>query len=228
MKKVKLVAVIGTLLLFCFGEIKAQNIVTGIYASPASEASTYVELSGNVLNTTWAGKYNTNYNKTDSGSFMSENGEKSAIIENDKTLKITDVSSGRSSILTLQLALPKLNSKKLSPIDLPQGKAFITLDLPFDITGTYKFDGSANVITQLNADGTGKFQYAENSQQAGKLFDIKWGILCNDAGQHLANSLKGVHAYTLMIYTTKWEGISLQYSVATGRVVINRDRFKDK
>jgi len=53
-------------------------------------------------------------------------------------------------------------------------------------------------------------------------------VLCNNAGQYLANSLGGVHAFTLMIYTTKWEGVSLQYSVSSGRIVINRDRFKDK
>ncbi|WP_312788952.1 hypothetical protein [Sphingobacterium sp.] len=183
---------------------------------------------GGALNTTWAGKYPTNYKKNESGSFISENGEKSAAIENEKSLTITDIASGRSSTLTLQLALPKLDEKKLIPIDLPTGKGFITLDLPFEVTGSYKFDGSANVITQLNADGTGKFQYAESSDQAGALYDIRWGALCNDAGQYLANSLGGVHAFTLMIYTTKWEAVSLQYSVTSQRVVINRDRFKDK
>jgi len=209
-------------------EIKAQQIVTGIYASPGSDASTYVELAGEVLHTTWAGKYDTNYKKTSSGGFLSEDGERAAVIENEKSITISNVASGKSTTLTLQLALPKLDEKKLIPIDLPSGKGFITHELPFDVTGSYKFDGSANVITQLNADGTGKFQYAESSDQAGTLFDIRWGVLCNNAGQYLANSLGGVHAFTLMIYTTKWEGVSLQYSVSSGRIVVNRDRFKDK
>lgn len=209
--------------------VSAQKITTGIYASPTSDASTYVELlDDGVLKTVWASKYPTNYNRIDDLNFKSENGDKIITIENNETYKISNVSGGTPTTLTLQLALPKLNTNDLEEITLPQGKAYITREIPINITGSYQFDGSANVITLLNPDGTGKFQYALDSDNAGTLFDVKWGILCNDSGQYLANSLKGIDAYTLMIYTTKWEAIGVQYNKVNGMIVINRDRFKQK
>jgi len=219
MKKIILFA----LLFIAIQNSNAQKITTGIYTAPTSDASIYIELQTSQITAIYAGKYKTIYNGVDDNNFKSEDGNLLISIINPESYKVTNISRGRSDVMTLQLALPKLESKYLEQVDLPQGKAYITRKLPFEVIGNYKFDGDKNILTQLNADGTGIYQYSN-----GTLYNVKWGVLCNNAGQHLGNSLGGIDAYTLMIYTTEWEGISLQYSKATGRVVINRERYKDK
>ncbi len=208
--------------------LHAQTLKSGIYASdPNASVTTYAELKSDILTTMYAGKYETKYTKKTGAAYVSETGTESVTILSNSSYTIN--SNGKSTVMNLLLELPKLDKKELQAIDLPTGgKGYITQKLPFTIAGNYTFDGSANVVTQLNPDGTGKYQYATEAGQAGQLFDIKWGVLCNDSGQHLASYRDGVSAYTLMIYTNKWEAVGLQYAKSIGRIVINRDRFKDK
>ncbi|MCW4469251.1 hypothetical protein OGH69_09760 [Flavobacterium sp. MFBS3-15] len=210
----------------CYG-LQAQTLKPGLYASdPNASITTYAELKNDVLVTVYAGKYETKYIKN-GNSYVSESSADYITIESDSSYKIH--SNGKATVVNLLLDLPKLDKKNLRAIDLPTGgTGYITQKVPFNIAGNYTFDGSANVVTQLNADGTGKFQYATEAGQAGQMFDIQWGILCNDSGQHLASYRDGVSAYTLMIYTNKWEAVGLQFAKSIGRIVINRDRFKDK
>lgn len=225
MKKLKLLSVIFSLSLSI--GTWGQTLKSGLYASdPNASITTYAELKGDILNTMFAGKYETKYIKKQPNTYVSESSTDYITITSDNSYQIN--SNGKATTINLLLELPIIANEYLKTIDLPTGgKGKITQKLPFDITGDYKFDGSANVITQLNADSSGKFQYALSSNQAGQLFDIQWGILCNDAGQHLAYYKDGIAIYTLMIYTTKWEAISLQYAKSMGRVLVNRDRFKD-
>jgi hypothetical protein len=225
MKTIKtLFLLIGMLL---SSAVSAQTLKSGIYASdPNVSVTTYVEQKGDVIHTLYAGKYETKYFKNQTNNFVSESGNEIIVIASDQSYTISY--QGKTTTISLLLELPFLDKKLLTSIDLPTGgKGYITQYVPFNITGSYQFDGSANVATQFNSDGTGKYQYAESSDKAGQLFNIKWGIMCNDAGQHLAYYRDGVASYTLMIYTTKWEAVGLQYAKNIKRIVVNRDRFKD-
>ncbi len=209
-------------------QVIGQTLTPGIYAtSPDASPTTYVEQKGDALKTVYAGKYETKYSKKEANKYVSESGGGYITINSATSYTITN-SEGKQAVMSMVLDLPYIDKSLLQAIDLPSGgKGYITQSVPFDITGNYQFDGSAKVTTQFNQDGTGKYQYALSSNEAGQLFTIRWGLLCNDSGQILAGYGNGVASYTLMIYTTKWEGFSLQYAQRIGRIVVNRDRFKD-
>ena len=117
-------------------------------------------------------------------------------------------------------------------IETKDGIHYITNSIDYPITGTYLFQGAAEPVVELNADGTGFYQLHELLKRA-----MVWGIECDEAGAPIF--IKGFDsaAYTLWYqYTTKlesdaddmnWTAVEFTIHFNTLKMFIQGERSKD-
>ncbi len=88
---------------------------------------------------------------------------------------------------------------------------FLTTIIGYPITGTYLYDGLEEPIIQLNANGTGVFQYKDLSKK-----NISWGIESNSNGNPRFEEGFNSAAYTLWYKTnedTEEKWVATQFSI---------------
>jgi hypothetical protein len=66
---------------------------------------------------------------------------------------------------------------KTEKINAKNQERFITTTIAYPVTGIYHYDGKKEPITQLNANGTGIFQYEDLTKK-----NITWGFECSEVG----------------------------------------------
>lgn len=104
---------------------------------------------------------------------------------------------------------------------------YLSTTVGHDITGTYLYDGIAEPIVQLNANGTGIFQYQDLSKS-----DIIWGIESNQKGYPIFEKGFDSSKYSLWYKKTSdqeenWTMVQLSIHFNKKKIFIAGERSKN-
>lgn len=104
---------------------------------------------------------------------------------------------------------------------------YLSTTVGHDITGTYLYDGIAEPIVQLNANGTGIFQYQDLSKS-----DIMWGIESNQKGYPIFEKGFDSSKYSLWYKKTSdqeenWTMVQLSIHFNKKKIFIAGERSKN-
>lgn len=102
---------------------------------------------------------------------------------------------------------------------------FITTKIGYPIEGTFLYEGKTEPIVQLNANGTGTFQYEDLSKK-----NINWGIECSEDGIPIFKEGYNSASYTMWYKPNNEEDwIYVQFSIHFNKkkMFIMGERIKD-
>jgi hypothetical protein len=129
---------------------------------------------------------------------------------------------------TLFLCLTNVYSQiKTEKITAKNQERFITTTISYPITGIYLYDGKTEPVTQLNANGTGIFQYEDLTKK-----NIIWGLECSEIGIPIFKEGFDSASYSLWYKTddkqdSQW--IYAQFSIhfKKNKMYISGERVKE-
>lgn len=130
--------------------------------------------------------------------------------------------------VTLTLCLTNVYSQiKTSKIIANNQERFITTTIAYPINGIYLYDGKKEPITQLNANGTGVYQYEDLTKK-----NITWGIECSEVGIPIFKEGFDSASYSLWYKTNDKEDnewIHAQFSIHFNKkkMYISGERVKE-
>lgn len=129
---------------------------------------------------------------------------------------------------TLFLCLTNVYSQiKTEKITAKNQERFITTTISYPITGIYLYDGKTEPVTQLNANGTGIFQYEDLTKK-----NIIWGLECSEIGIPIFKEGFDSASYSLWYKTNDKEDsqwIYAQFSIhfKKKKMYISGERVKE-
>lgn len=130
--------------------------------------------------------------------------------------------------VTLFLCLTTTYSQiKTSKIIAKNQERFITTTIAYPVTGIYHYVGEKEPITQLNANGTGIFQYEDLTKK-----NITWGLECSETGIPIFKEGFDSSSYSLWYKTNDKEDsewIYAQFSIHFNKkkMYISGERVKE-
>lgn len=121
----------------------------------------------------------------------------------------------------------------VNQFEINNQNVYTTTKIQYPIIGLYQFENSTEPIVQLNADGTGIFQYKDLTKK-----EITWGLECTKDGFLLFKEGFDSAAYSLW-YKTKenlilsdpneeyiWKKVELSIHFNTKKIYIMGERVK--
>jgi len=134
------------------------------------------------------------------------------------------------SIVLLLFITNNFAQNSATKIDTKDGVHYITTSIDYPITGKYLFEGTAEPIVELNANGTGIYQLHDQPQ-----VPMVWGIECDENG--VPKFIKGFDsaAYTLWHKNesqsesgnNEWIAVELSIHFETEKMYIQGERIKN-
>lgn len=110
--------------------------------------------------------------------------------------------------VTLYLCFTTTYSQiKTSKIIAKNQERFITTTIAYPVTGIYNYVGEKEPITQLNANGTGVFQYEDLTKK-----NITWGLECSEVGIPIFKEGFDSSSYSLWYKTNDKEDSEWNYA----------------
>lgn len=130
-------------------------------------------------------------------------------------------------LFLFQFAPTVFSQNNVTPLKINNQEIYITTSIEQYFLGTYLYDGVAEPIVQLNANGTGIFQSKDLSKS-----DISWGIASNKNGYPLFTKGFDNARYTLWYKNNKdaeenWTSVQLSIHFNKKKIFIAGERSKD-
>lgn len=130
--------------------------------------------------------------------------------------------------ITLFLCLTNVYSQiKTEKITAKNQERFITTTISYPVNGIYLYDGKTEPIVQLNANGTGIYQYEDLTKK-----NITWGFECSEIGIPIFKEGFDSASYSLWYKTNDKEDsewIYAQFSIhfKKNKMYISGERVKE-
>ncbi|MCV9932925.1 hypothetical protein OIU80_11580 [Flavobacterium sp. LS1R47] len=130
--------------------------------------------------------------------------------------------------VTLFLCLTNVYSQiKTEKITAKNQERFITTTISYPVSGIYLYEGKKEPIVQLNANGTGIYQYEDLTKK-----NITWGFECSEIGIPLFNEGFDSASYSLWHKTNDKEDnewVYAQFSIHFNKkkMYISGERVKE-
>ncbi|MCV9926155.1 hypothetical protein OIU83_00690 [Flavobacterium sp. LS1R49] len=129
--------------------------------------------------------------------------------------------------ITLFLCLTNIYSQiKTEKITAKKQDRFITTTISYPVTGIYLYEGKKEPIVQLNANGSGVFQYEDLTKK-----NITWGFECSEIGVPIFKEGFDSASYSLWYKTNDKdsEWIYAQFSIhfMKKKMYISGERVKE-
>ncbi|OUL63660.1 hypothetical protein [Flavobacterium sp. AJR] len=130
--------------------------------------------------------------------------------------------------ITLFLCLTNVYSQiKTEKITAKNQERFITTTISYPVNGIYLYDGKTEPIVQLNANGTGIYQYEDLTKK-----NITWGFECSEIGIPIFKEGFDSASYSLWYKTNDKEDsewIYAQFSIhfKKKKMYISGERVKE-
>ena len=109
-------------------------------------------------------------------------------------------------------AIKGMGQSKVTEIQTKKGTRYLTTEIDYPVTGTYKFQG-AEPIVELSGNGTGIYQLHEEPKRP-----MKWGLECSKDGELKFKKGYDNAAYTLWYQYTdgaekEQEWVAVEFSI---------------
>jgi hypothetical protein len=130
--------------------------------------------------------------------------------------------------VTFFLCLTTVYSQiKTEKITAKNQERFITTTISYPVNGIYLYDGKKEPIVQLNANGTGIYQYEDLTKK-----NITWGFECSEIGIPIFNEGFDSASYSLWYKTNDKEDnewVYAQFSIHFNKkkMYISGERVKE-
>jgi hypothetical protein len=130
--------------------------------------------------------------------------------------------------VTLFLCLTNVYSQiKTEKITAKNQERFITTTISYPVSGIYLYEGKKEPIVQLNANGTGIYQYEDLTKK-----NITWGFECSEIGIPIFNEGFDSASYSLWYKTNDKEDnewVYAQFSIHFNKkeMYISGERVKE-
>ena len=116
---------------------------------------------------------------------------------------------------------------EINKITVKDQDHFITTTIGYPVTGLYLYEGKTEPIVQLNANGSGTFQFEDLSKK-----DISWGIECSEKGIPIFK--EGFNSAAYLLYyknnddeNNEWIPVQFSIHYAKNKMYIMGERVKD-